>query len=114
MTELPLAAASLRLRQRPGRPRKHSVQLAGPAAAAARPLRPAHKPEIAAPARLASIAPRLLNVRQAAQYLGLSTWTVRELEAAGTLHRVRLPVRKVLFDRSVLDRLIAAGYQISA
>jgi hypothetical protein len=48
----------------------------------------------------------------AARYLAVSTWTVRDLEAAGHLPRVRLPLpggkdlRKLLYDRADLDRLI--------
>jgi hypothetical protein len=38
-------------------------------------------------------------------------WTIRDLEAAGELHRVRLSVgrievRRLLFDRRELDRLV--------
>ncbi|BCA56691.1 hypothetical protein W02_38310 [Nitrospira sp. KM1] len=60
------------------------------------------------------IGPRVLDLHSTAAYLGLSEWTVRELEAAGTLPRLRIPgpnageVRKLLFDRSDLDRLIDA------
>jgi hypothetical protein len=45
-------------------------------------------------------------------YLSCSPWTVRDLEAAGVLRRVRVPLanggelRKVLFDRQDLDELI--------
>ncbi len=58
------------------------------------------------------LAPRLLNLHSTASYLGLSQWTVRDLEAGGVLQRVRLPLpnhgelRKLLFDRADLDRLI--------
>jgi hypothetical protein len=60
------------------------------------------------------IAPRLLDLRTAAAYLGVSDWTARDLEAAGTLKRVRIPLpnhgelRKLLFDRVDLDRLVDA------
>jgi len=43
----------------------------------------------------------------------VSAWTIRDLEATGVLARVRIPLpnggelRKVLFDREDLDRLIA-------
>jgi hypothetical protein len=56
--------------------------------------------------------PRLLDLERAATYLGLSPWTVRELEAKGVLPRVRVPLpgggelRKLLFDKADLDRLI--------
>ncbi len=55
---------------------------------------------------------RLLSLEQAAHYLGVSSWTVRELEWSGVLSRVRIPLgngkelRKLLFDREDLDRLI--------
>ena len=58
------------------------------------------------------VLPRLLDLPTAAAYLGLSPWTVRDLEAAGSLSRVRIPLpnagelRKLLFDRMDLDRLI--------
>lgn len=58
------------------------------------------------------LSPRLLDLPTAAAYLGLSPWTVRDLEAAGSLPRVRIPLphdgelRKLLFDRADLDRLI--------
>ena len=58
--------------------------------------------------------PRLLDLGATAFYLGVSVWTVRDLEAAGTLKRVRVPVagggdlRKLLFDRQELDRLVEA------
>lgn len=97
-----LAAASDRLREvpgfpgRPGRPRKSPGE--GPAPRDA-------------PASVAVVS-RLLDVETAAAYLGVSPWTVRDLEAAGTLARVRVPLpggrelRKLLFDRADLDRLI--------
>jgi hypothetical protein len=107
MTALPLASASQRLRK-PGRPRN------------------GQRPGIAdSPTRMnsrpgsstldgSSAAPRLLDLVATAAYLGVSPWTVRDLEAAGTLHRVRVPLaggrelRKLLFDVADLDRLIAA------
>ncbi len=65
-------------------------------------------------AQQASVHPvsRLLSLEQAAHYLGVSTWTVRDLEWSGVLSRVRIPLgngkelRKLLFDREDLDRLI--------
>jgi len=56
--------------------------------------------------------PRLLDLEGAAAYLGLSPWTIRQLEWKGVLPRVRLPngdgrdIRKVLFDVRDLDRLV--------
>ena len=63
---------------------------------------------------VAPVSPRLLDLHSAAAYLGVSEWTVRDLEAAGTVPRVRIPLphagelRKLLFDRTDLDRLIDA------
>jgi len=63
---------------------------------------------------LCPVPPRLLDLAAAAAYLGLSPWTVRDLEGAGTLRRVRVPLpngaelRKLLFDREDLDRLVEA------
>jgi hypothetical protein len=55
---------------------------------------------------------RLLDLQQTAQYLGVSPWTIRDLEASGVIPRVVIPLsngrelRKLLFDRADLDRLI--------
>ncbi len=63
-------------------------------------------------APVAPVPPRLLDLKRTAEYLGMSEWTVRELEADGVLRRVRVPLgnggelRKLLFDREDLDRLI--------
>jgi hypothetical protein len=89
---LPLAEAAIRLRGRPGRPRKT----------------PPDSPPLVEPVR------RLLDLDAAATYLSCSTWTVRDLEAAGVLPRVRIPtrngrdLRKLLFDREDLDALIVS------
>jgi hypothetical protein len=86
----PLAAASERLKGKPGRPRKAPVE-----------------PEQTA------VTARLLDLEASAAYLSVSPWTVRDLDAAGVLKRVRVPLpnggelRKVLFDREDLDALIA-------
>ncbi len=61
---------------------------------------------------VAPLTPRLLGLHAAASYLGLSEWTVRELEHSGVLPRIRVPLpnqgelRKLLFDKVDLDRLI--------
>lgn len=52
--------------------------------------------------------PRLLTLPQAARYLGLSSWTVRELIWRGVLPRVRLS-RKILLDQRDLDAAIEAS-----
>jgi hypothetical protein len=62
-----------------------------------------------------TIAPRLLDREGTASYLSVSVWTVRDLEAAGILHRVRVPMpngeklkelQKALYDRQELDALV--------
>jgi excisionase family DNA binding protein len=59
---------------------------------------------------LRSSGPRLLGVEAAAQYLGVSTWTVRDLIERRALPRVVLPgVRRLLFDQRDVDRLIEAS-----
>lgn len=105
MTSGPLATASNRLRDaggrfpgRPGRPRKP---------------RPDPQPStVLVTPTLAPVLPRLLDVPGSAGYLACSPWTIRDLEAAGVLKRVRIPLpnggelRRVLFDRQDLDALI--------
>jgi excisionase family DNA binding protein len=46
-----------------------------------------------------------MSLEETAAYLGVSPWTVRELQWKGHLPRVNL-VRKLLFDRADVDRLI--------
>ena len=97
---LPLANAQRRLGRR-GRP----------------PLDPAERERRATArdamraARIASIAPRLLDVGGAASYLGLRPGTIRGLIDAGTLKRVTIPagdrdLRVIRLDVRDLDRLI--------
>lgn len=66
--------------------------------------------------------PRLLSVEQAAAYLNVSFWTLREFINAGSIPTVRLPrprtarmlkrgpvsdtVRRLLIDRADLDALV--------
>ena len=58
------------------------------------------------------VLPRLLDLKATAAYLGVSQWTVRDLEFSGILRRVSIPLgtqkelRKLLFDRHDLDRLV--------
>jgi hypothetical protein len=63
------------------------------------------------------VAPRLLDVVQAARYLGLSKWTIRGFVEQGVLKPVALPsvnsagprrIRRILFDRRDLDVLVEA------
>jgi len=82
-------------RREPGRPRKHPK----PGEASPKPSPP-------------PLDPRLLDIVQAARYLSVSPWTIRNLEWSGLLPRVWIPLadgrdlRKLLFDRINLDRLI--------
>lgn len=68
--------------------------------------------------------PRLLNLRQAADYVGVSYWAIRDWVAAGHLPTVSLPgyrpregavarpsLRRVLIDRTDLDAWIDARKQ---
>ena len=66
-------------------------------------------------AAVAVPAPRLLDLRAAGRYLGMSYWTIRDLVQAGTVPTVRIPcprardgrvIRRVLIDRRDLDALI--------
>ena len=65
------------------------------------------------------ITPRLLNMRQAAEYLGCSFWTARDYVLQGLIPVVELPplraregdrqrktLRRVLVDRADLDAFI--------
>jgi len=49
---------------------------------------------------------RLYSVRLTAEYLGISTWTVRELVWKGTLPHVRIG-KRILIDVQDLNALIA-------
>lgn len=70
------------------------------------------------------VHPRLLSLRQAAAYVGVSYWLLRDYVIDGTLKPVRLPgsrlkkdgrlianskdhaMRKIMIDREDLDKLI--------
>ena len=60
----------------------------------------------------APIGPRLLDLHSASTYIWISQWTIRDLESAGVLRRVRIPLpndkemRKLLFDKQDLDSYI--------
>jgi len=99
---LPLAAAQRRL-GRPGRPPLGDEEKS----------RRAEERRRRQAAALATVSPRLFAVPAAARYLGVSTWTIRDLIANGSLSRVTVPIgqrdmRRVLVDREDLDRLITA------
>jgi hypothetical protein len=65
---------------------------------------------------LASFVPRLLDVKAACAYLGVSRWTLDDLRVRGTLLPVTLPglaedgsgrrLRRVLYDRHDLDAFV--------
>jgi len=92
---LPLAVAAERLRGKPGRPRLTQKE-------------PSPDVQLSKPETIA----RLLDLEASALYLGVSTWTVRDLIANGTIQRVVIPVgngrdlRRVLLDRQQLDELV--------
>lgn len=100
---LPLAAAAVRLRRRPGRPKLPDEERAKRKQAR----------DAACIAALAQVVPRLLGVPAAAKYLGLSVWTVRDLLASGQIRRVVIPgdngndLRRILVDRTDLDVLVS-------
>ena len=53
-------------------------------------------------------AGRLLDLKQAESYSGISAWTLRDLIASGDLPAVRPPrLRRVWIDRADLDKAIA-------
>ena len=94
------------LRRKAGRPRKAELgYLRGPAQTQSR---------VNGVSASEPSGSRLLNLRAAANYLGVSPWTVRDLEAKRVLKRVSVPLsdgaelRKLLFDKVDLDRLIEA------
>jgi excisionase family DNA binding protein len=115
-TTLPLATASQRLRGRPGRPRtKPSGDNPGDSR---EPQRTQVRVPLAHPAArsqdspsCAPAGPRLVTRQQAAEYLSLSLDMIDRLTQQGELRRVQLTlgdrtVRKVLYDRADLDRLV--------
>jgi len=92
---LPLAVAAERLRRSPGRPRLTQKE-------------PSPDVQLSKPETIA----RLLDIKASARYLGISTWTVRDLIANGTISRVLIPlgdgrdIRRLLVDRQQLDELV--------
>jgi len=53
-----------------------------------------------------ALTPRLVNIKEAAKYLGCAVWTLRDLEWRGELPAVRNLGRRILFDVRDLDQLI--------
>ena len=106
------------MKGKPGRPRKplpspDEGHNAGTAGQQRRVSRGDNGGALATPT-VVPLPARLLDLHAAAIYLTVSEWTLRDLEAAGTIARVRIPLpndgelRKLLFDRVELDRLIEA------
>jgi hypothetical protein len=111
-SRLPLAAASMRLRQKPGRPRKEVTGSIAPENTSDGDRGRVQDKRTVVYEAVGHIPPRLLDLKGAAAYLGTSPWTIRDLEAHGTLRRVNVPLgmgknlRKPLFDREDLDQLV--------
>jgi hypothetical protein len=105
------AASNVRVSKGPGRPKK--VETGRSTEIADAQVHGREGPQALIVGQIA-ISPRLLNLEAAAAYLSMSPWTIRELEAKGVLPRVRVPLprggelRKLLFDKADLDRLIGA------
>jgi excisionase family DNA binding protein len=73
------------------------------------------EPPASTRARAGRITSRLLNLDQAAEYLGISYWSVRDMVQSGMLASVRFPaprardgrtIRRTLIDRQDLDQLV--------
>jgi hypothetical protein len=96
-------------RRPPGRPRKSGHPSGAPPA-----QHPGIEVHLGGAPTSGTLAQRLLDLEATAAYLNVSPWTVRDLEAGGILRRVRVPLpnggalRKLLFDRGDLDRLVEA------
>jgi len=67
------------------------------------------------------LCPRLLDLKSAGQYYGVSYWTMRDLVFAGVIPHVTLPsprtrdgrpIRRILIDRHDLDAFIDKNKQI--
>lgn len=107
-------------RGKPGRPCKGDLGIMGPAKDGhssgtdhqKTQSRSGVQPSASVQFTVVPIGPRLLDLHSSAVYLGLSKWTIRDLEAAGLLPRVRIPgpnhkdLNRLLFDKTDLDRLI--------
>jgi hypothetical protein len=85
----PLAAASARLRGKPGRPS----------------TRPAVVPkEPIVTAAVGTLQPRLLDIPGLAAYLSISQWSARDLVSRGVIPRLSIPLGSKDFRRVVVDR----------
>lgn len=56
--------------------------------------------------------PRLLTVKQAAQYLATSSWAIRTLGWSGTIPPVRIG-KRVLFDVKDLDKFVESAKAVT-
>lgn len=103
------AIVNLRIAKKPGRPKKATF---GHTTGTGEPGGDVNSESKAAPLAYLTMPRRLLDLEAAAAYLGVSPWTIRDMAAAGVLPRVRVPLpggrelRKLLFDKADLDRLI--------
>jgi len=115
-----LAAASLRLRDLPGFPKRAGRPRTRPASDSI-PVRenaPVGRQQRVEPAVLLdpvptiaeetpALPPRLLGARDGGAYIGCSAWTLRELVEKGYLRKVMLPgINRLLVDVRDLDELI--------
>ncbi len=113
----PLAQASERLRdkpgfpKRPGRPRVHPEHGHVPVTSPSR-TRMDSGPEprpLVPQASVPVVLPRLLGVREAGAYLGISPFTIRNMVRDGRLPVVHVPgLTRVLLDIKDLDGLVDA------
>jgi excisionase family DNA binding protein len=67
----------------------------------------ARNKKIQASTPAAPVAPRLLTVKQAAQYLNCAVWAIREMHWGGKVRGVTVG-RRLLFDRAALDKYVDA------
>lgn len=104
MSTLPLAAASQRLRRRPGRPPRIGRN---PGPLDQSPASPAAPDAAAARVFATTLPPRGLSVTAGSAYLGISRTELYRLVGMGVISLIRLPgCRRVLVDRVALDRLL--------
>jgi hypothetical protein len=113
VSEQPTYLESARLPRRPGRPRKaESGHVPGTFDTGALDSSGPKGRALALQAPALPFPPRLLDVRRLAGYLSVPEATVYDLASRGVLRRVRVPLpdgselRKLLFDRADVDRLI--------
>jgi excisionase family DNA binding protein len=57
------------------------------------------------PVNTPAVAPRLLDINEAAKYLSASVWEIRKLVHQGKLPGIKLG-RKYVFDRVMLDKFV--------